>query len=349
MTKALPATLLTLLGTFAAAYLPHIVNFRELGNLTPAEILQQPDWLAGLLGFIFSISLTLGTSYYHRIHDQIAELNRKIDAQGEGQRVHEAYLRAHTGNYADLFGKLAKARIARLHKDLKGMARDQPYYVAQQNNPAKEFVDIFVRLMMDILEEGNEFRVISNLPVWAADNFGGADRRYLLANLKAAQERGIKITRIYALDPVDKIAADAQSAELILQTLEDHQATLGKGKNIDLLVCPFRSEEEHQSHFEEPSGNFALWRVAGKHPMCILVNYARNHAGQHRIDDILFTSSKELFWEKEVVFEDKKKRAIPLPSFIAELDAKLHEKPKANGTKPSAQTLNLEASQTPPS
>lgn len=319
-----------LVATFVAAYVPTMYTVMT-SHVPVISALKEPDVVGGLMGLLFSVVLSIGEAYHHQIKEALDQLNRKIEAQSHGYRVQEAYLKAKDGPFAPLFGELAELRLKAIHSDLANMESDPPFYEARQNDPVKEYVDIFVQLMLKIIQPGSEFRVVTTEVIWSPDSFGGPDRRYLLANHTAAKERKIKIDRIFMVQSDDKLRENPKMAQRILETLRDHRRTFKEDSlRSDISVYRAESDLDYHSFFRSPSNNFALWKVSKDHTICTVVEYHYVLEQGYRISGFKFTPDPLLIKEKSAVFEDLHNRAVSLQEYIGDLEKLIGEsgKPK---------------------
>jgi len=305
--------------TFISAYVPTI--YSVLTSESPGlAAFKKPDLLAGLMGFLFSVLLTLGETYYRKVNESIEQLVKKIDAQSRGNKLQEAFLKAKEGPYSPLFGKLAERRLDRIQSNLEDMMRDLPFYDVRQTDPVKEYVDIFVQLMIDIIHPESEFRVVTTEVIWSPNGFGSPDRRYLLANFVAAKERKVKLKRVFMVDQRGKLLQNRKRAEMTLRMLRDHERTFSEpGVNVDFAVYEAESDEDYESFFRSPSNSFALWNVSEKHQICTVVEYARTADG-YSISGFKFASDPMLIKEKGAVYEDLRARAKPLRDYLQILE-----------------------------
>src|SRR4029079_16537003 len=130
-------------------------------------VLKKPDVVGGIMGLLFTVLLVIGDANHVSTKECLDMLNRKIEAQGHGSRLDEAYIKAMEGPFSPLFGNLAEIRIRKLHTDLADMMRDHPFYLVRPSDPVKEYVDIFVELMLHIIQEESEFRVVTTEFIWS--------------------------------------------------------------------------------------------------------------------------------------------------------------------------------------
>ena len=306
--------------TFIAAYIPTVYAVIAHGE-DPVSALRKPDVVGGLMGLLFSVLLSIGESNYLKIKESLDTLNKKIEAQSHGNRLQEAYLKAKEGPFSPLFGELAELRLKAIHSDLANMKDEVPFYEVRQNDPVKEYVDIFVQLMLKIIQPESEFRVVTTELIWSRDSFGGPDRRYLLANYIAAKERQVRINRIFMVVGRETLRRDLDRAKGLLETLRDHARTFSDSSlKAELSVYEVESDTDYHSFFKNPSNNFALWKVSEGHEICTVVEYTYLFSSEYRISGCKFASDPLLVREKNAVFENLSQRSISLREYIEVLE-----------------------------
>jgi hypothetical protein len=305
--------------TFISTYVPTIFAALAAGrNTSLVDLLKKPDVVGGLMGLLFSTLLVIGDANHLSTTDSLDTLNKKIEAQSHGNRLDEAYIKAMEGPFSPLFGNLAKMRLRKIHADLENMRADPPFYWVRQNDPVKEYVDIFVELMLHIIRPESDFRVVTTELIWSRDSFGGPDRRYLLANYRASKDRKIKIKRIFIVQGSEKLMANLDQAKMLLETLRDHERTLGEPKlGADLAVYEVESDADYHSFFRNPSNNFALWDVSEGNTICTVVEYTPGFSPKlYGISGFRFDSDKSLIEEKSIFFDNLRGRAMDLRKYI---------------------------------
>lgn len=325
----LPTITVILASTFILAYIPTLYTVLTSDDVKdPIAALKRPDVVGGLIGFVFSVLLTIGESHSRIVNESIDSLNRKIDAQSKGNKLQEAFLKAKEGPYSSLFGKLAERRLERIQSDLDDMKKDLPFYEVRQNDPVKEYVDIFVQLMMDIIHQGSEFRVVTTEVIWSPSGFGGPNGRYLLANYVAAKQRQVKLKRIFMAPQMEELKKSPNRAKELLNALSEHKKIFLEQKDeidVDFSVYEAESDADYHGFFKHPSNNFALWNVSATDRLCTVVEYTHTLNNAYAISGFKFSSEPMLIKEKSAVFENLHKRSKPLSEYIQLLEAFLKE------------------------
>lgn len=326
--------ILTLVIGFFITYLPTIKTHGLTGFLS---FLEDPDPVGLAVSLILTCLVALETFLYENTQVQLEELNlnleklrREIDVKARGLQVLNPYFKAKNGKYSELFGRLADFGLQRLQKDLEGMLGDKPEYSLRLNDPALEYIEIFVQIMMGLMDEGSSFDVITNEVVWSKDNFGHG-RRYLLANAAAVKERGITIRRVFFIPPAKYLEQNSEQARQLLDKLNEHNDVLGNYKTVQLSVYQTRNEEEFFEHFEGIGNNFALWKVSGEE-ICTFVEYKQSPSNHPRISGITFRADTDFIKEKHGIFSKIHERTIPLNEYLEKLTTLLgEENDAANG------------------
>jgi hypothetical protein len=320
------------IATFAAAYVPAVISV-AMSKTPDIGALRKPDAIGGLMGFLFTVLLAIGEKNYGAISEDLVLLNNKVTALSHAKELEERLTAAKSGPYAPLFGKLTEGRIERLLTDLQSMVNEHPFYLVRRSNPVQEYIDIFVHLMNNIIQPGDEFRVITNDFIWSSDSFGGPDRRYLLANKEAAK-RGVRITRVFTFESKEH---DVQYLRSVLAILKDHRDTLCyPGSQVDLAVYEIESKAAYLDMLKTPSSNFALWNVSESAQVCTVVEYLYGNDGKYSISGVKFDTNPMLIKDKNAAFSYFREHAISIENYIAKLEALIT---KEAGRQPAAPQL----------
>ncbi|HWM93041.1 MAG TPA: hypothetical protein VN493_19915 [Thermoanaerobaculia bacterium] len=321
-------------------YLPTVMK----GDLDIGKILGSPDAYGFLVALIFNSILAVVAIYFHKVEESIGDLRSKLEEDGASghlrrveQRISELgesiqedslrnqvlaqYFEVKRSEYSALFGSLAEDRLERLGAEFSSMSGDRPRYTLHHRPPAEEYIDLFVRIMQRLIDQGTSFDVVTNSTIWSKENFGQSER-YLMANITAAKNRDVQVRRVYLVPDLEMLKAQPKEWLAGLYAMLRHHRELTSGtEKLDLLtyLC---SEGEYGQRF---ANNFAVWQVDGR-LVCTLIEYSDAPAEQPRILGITFTPDKDIVFEKRAVFQHKFDHAQPLSSYLEQLKGIVEQK-----------------------
>lgn len=315
-------------------YFPSI--FKEGRGL--GELLRSPDAYGFLIALIFNSAIAVVAYSYSRIEDGLFELRDRIGMDGITDHVNnlgkiinrhriknavlDLYFQVEESEYSNLFGSLAEDRLERLRRDLSSMVGENPHCTLIHREPAQEYIDLFVRIMQRLIDEGSTFDVLTNSTIWSRENFG-KDQRYLIANTTAVKSRNIHIRRV-CLVPAIEVLKELDNEVLggLCLMLVQQGDVVERVPGLDLVVYCCSTMAEYEHRFEN---NFAVWSVSGR-PVCTVIEYSEASPERRRIIGITFTPDKETVSEKRAAFDYHFDRATKLTEYLPKLKALVEER-----------------------